>query len=184
MQIKTLLLLFLFSSILFISCSLLLILKPLYLKQVEVERVANIQTKYRKTYLRKRDVFIPQRSKTFAEKAIAQLLERYPILFEENSFMLDNNISHNYQSLTHIIMILNNMSENLVLKIETHTDKGGSKKHNLKLSQKRADKLKKYIIKRTKIPFVSAIGYGEEIPLISKEKRYSKRIKFNLQRMN
>ena len=184
MQTRTLLLLFLFSSILFIFCSLFLILKPLYLQEVETQRVANIQIKYRKTYLRKREEHIPQRSMPFAEQAILQLLSKYPIFFEGNSFSLENNRSiNNHQTLTNISNVLNNMTENAILNIETHTDTNGTQKDNLQLSQERADQLKSYIVKRTKIPFISAIGYGEEIPLNSKEKRYVERIKFNLRRI-
>jgi outer membrane protein OmpA-like peptidoglycan-associated protein len=170
MRTKTLLFLFLFFSVLLISLSLWLITKPLYLQQVEAQRVANIQTVYRKTYLKKRDTHIPQRSIITAQKVINQLLIQYPILFEENLTSLDNNQSSNRQTLSKIITVINNMRERVILKIETHTDKSGSKKHNLKLSQQRADKIKLYIAQRTDIPFISAIGYGKEIPLKFKKK--------------
>jgi outer membrane protein OmpA-like peptidoglycan-associated protein len=183
MRTKTLLFLFLFFSVLLISLSLWLITKPLYLQQVEAQRVANIQTLYRKTYLKKRDTHIPQRSIITAQKVINQLLIQYPILFEENLISLDNNQSSNRQTLSKIIAVINNMRENVILRIETHTDKSGSKKHNLKLSQQRADKIKLYIAQRTDIPFISAIGYGKEIPLKFKKKSYFRRIEFNLQRI-
>lgn len=183
MQTKTLLFLFLLFSILLISLSLWLITKPLYLQQMEAQRVANIQTEYRKTYLRKRDKHVPQRSIMTAQKAINQLLTNYPILFRENHVNLDNNQSSNRQTLGKIIAVMNNMRESIILKIETHTDKSGSKKHNLKISQQRADQLKLYIAQRTNIPFISAIGYGKEIPLKSKKKSYFRRIEFNLQRI-
>ena len=183
MQPRTLLLLFLFLSILFIFFSLWFITKPLYLKQLQVERIANIQILYRKSYLRKRDTHVPQRSLFSAQRAINQLLSDTPIFFNENSFELENNQSSNTQTLTKIIRVLNNMRERSILKIETHTNSSASKKHNLQLSQQRADQLKAYISQRTPLPFISAIGYGKEIPLKSKKKRYFKRIELNLQRI-
>jgi len=183
MQPRTLLFLFFFLSILFIFFSLWFITKPLYLKQLEEERIANIQTLYGKSYLRKRDQHIVQRSNVSAQRAMNQILRDTPIFFNENSFQLENNQSSNHKTLTKIIIVLNNMTEKSILKIETHTNKSGSKKHNLQLSQQRANQLKSYIIKRTNLPFISAIGYGKEIPLQSEKKRYLKRIELNLQRI-
>jgi len=183
MQPRTLLLLFLFLSILFITFSLWCVTKPLYLKQLQMQRASNIQKVYRKSYLKRRNQYVPQRSVFFAQKAINQLLKQTPILFNENSFELENNQSSNHQTLTQVISILNHMKEKYILKIETHTDRGGSKKHNLQLSQQRADRVKSYIEERTTIPFISAIGYGREIPLKSKKKPYLKRIELKLQRI-
>jgi outer membrane protein OmpA-like peptidoglycan-associated protein len=183
MQTKTLLFLFLFFSTLLISLSIWSIAKPLYLKQIEAQRVENIQSIYRKTYLRKRDKHVPQRSILSAQKAINQLLIQNPILFREKLISLDNNQSSNHQTLAQVIAVINNIRESVILKIEIHTDKSGSKQLNLKLSQQRADQLKAYIAIRTDIPFISAIGYGKEIPLKFKKKSYFRRIEFNLQRI-
>ncbi|KPA13780.1 flagellar motor protein MotB [Candidatus Magnetomorum sp. HK-1] len=51
--------------------------------------------------------------------------------------------------------------------IEAHTDSSGDAAYNLKLSQKRADNVRKYIINNFQIPQerIIAIGYGETRPI-------------------
>ena len=55
------------------------------------------------------------------------------------------------------------------IKIEGHTDTTGSEAYNLKLSEKRANAVKKHLININGVPsgtFTSAIGYGESRPFV------------------
>ena len=164
MPTKIIFLFFILLSTLFISLTLLFTAKPLYLAKIEKTRRLNIQKIYHKTYFRKRKQPIPQRSIRFAQEAINQILRDSPIYFDKSSYFLENNSSRrNYQTLATLLAVLNNLKENAILEIKTHTDKEGSKQDNLKLSQQRADQLKSYINSRSTIIFISAIGYGKEI---------------------
>ena len=164
MPTKIILLFFILLSTLFISVTLLFTAKPLYLAKIEKTRLLNIQKVYHKTYFRKRKQHVPQRSISFAQEEINQILRDTPIFFDNSSSLLEHNKSRkNYQTLTDIISVMNNLKEKAILEIKTHTDKKGSKQDNLKIAQKRADKLKAYIDNRSKLVFISAIGYGEEI---------------------
>lgn len=173
MPTKIIFLFFILLSTLLISITLLFTAKPLYLAKVEATRILNIQKIYRKTYFRKRNQHIPQRSIKFVQEKINQILIHKPINFESNSYLLENNNSReNYRTLANIIALLNNLKEKVIVEIKTYTNKNGSKQRNLKLSQQRAEQLKKYINERSKIIFISAIGYGEEIQHKKNEKEY------------
>ena len=186
MQTKIIILFFTLLSILLISVTLLFTAKPLYLAKVERERIAKIQKVYHKTYFRKRKKHTPKRSIKFAQIEINHILTETPIRFEKESYSLEhNNSRENFKTLTKVIDVLNSLNEKCILKIETHTDKKGSKRANLKISQKRADQLKSYINNRSKIIFISAIGYGEEIKHKKKVKkeRQKKYLEINLKRI-
>jgi len=175
MPTKIILLFFILLSTLLISVTLLFTAKPLYLEKIEKIRILNLQQIYHKSYFRKRNQQIPQRSIKFAQEKINKVLVDTPISFDTNSYLLDNNSSNhreNYQTLASIVDVLNNLKEKAILEIKTHTNKKGSKQLNLKLSQKRADILKTYINNRSQIVFISAIGYGEEIQHKKDEKKY------------
>jgi len=172
MPTKIIFLFFILLSILFISVTLLFTAKPIYLEKVEKIRISNIQKIYHKSYFRKRNQHIPQRSIKFAQEKINQIL--IDINFD------NNNSRKNYQSLAKIIDILDNLKDKAILEIKTYNRTKGSKQLNLKLSQKRADQLKNYIKSRSKIIFISAIGYGEELQHKKNEKKY---IKLNLKRI-
>jgi len=185
MQTNITLLFFTLLSTLLIVVTLLLKAKPLYLTKVERERISNIQKVYHKSYLKKRIKHTPKRSIKFAKMEIDKILTEEPIIFEKGSSSLDlNNSRKNYKILAKIVDVVNNLESDSILQIETHTDKTGSKRDNLKLSQKRADILKSYIKDRSNIVFISAIGYGEEIQekksKIESQKKY---LKINLKRI-
>ena len=182
MQTKIIILFFTLLSILLISVTLLLTAKPLYLAKVERDRVANIQKSYNKSYFRKRDIHTPLRSIEFAQIKVNNILLETPIDFEYKSYLLERNSSRgNFKTLAKVVDVLNNLKDKAILKIETHTDSNGSKRANLKLSQKRADILKDFIKSRSDIVFISAIGYGEEIK--SKKKSKKKYLEINLKRI-
>jgi outer membrane protein OmpA-like peptidoglycan-associated protein len=54
---------------------------------------------------------------------------------------------------------------NVQVEIAGHTDSDADKKHNQKLSQNRAEKIKRYMISKGIEPKrISTIGYGETVP--------------------
>ena len=182
MQTKIIILFFILLSILLISVTLLFTAKPIYLVKVEKDRVAKVQKNYYKSYFRKRNIHIPLRSIRVAQKEIDTILIETPIQFKYKSYSLEDNKSRdNFIILNKMIDILNNLKDKAILQIETHTDSKGSKRDNLKLSQKRADSLKSFIKSRSKIVFISAIGYGEEIK--NKKKSNKKYLDINLKRI-
>ena len=148
---------------LFFTLSLLLILtvinqnaERIYDEEMEALRVSKLQLTTQKSYKRTRKSYVPERSSTLASQTIDTLLEKNPIAFKVNSSLfLDKS------TLIKIVKIINHVKEEIVLKISAHTDTKGSSKHNLELSQKRADMLKEYFKRRTHLPLIVAIGYGE-----------------------
>ena len=73
------------------------------------------------------------------------------------------------------------------LKIAGHTDSAGNEELNLKLSQDRAEAIKKYLISEFKIVAdrITATGYGSEKPIITKEetqvhKQLNRRVEFEI----
>ena len=160
MKLKVIVIIYFFISILFIAFALFMNAESLYEEQLEKNRLSNIQKVTTKKYSRQRKSYVPKRSIVLAQKEINRLLENEPIIFTVNNFSLKMS-----KVLINIVTILNNMKEEVVLNIITHTDNKGTSAYNLDLSQKRADNLKVYFRKRTNLPFVVAIGYGKEFLL-------------------
>jgi hypothetical protein len=75
------------------------------------------------------------------------------------------------------------------LKISGHTDSDGDANSNLKLSQRRADAIKNYLMKKGSISAerIEAVGYGNKIPIIKQEitnedKKINRRVEFEISR--
>lgn len=73
------------------------------------------------------------------------------------------------------------------IKIEVagHTDSDGTKKRNLHLSQKRADSVKAYMVKKgLNQENINAVGYGEAYPLVNNDtltnRRLNRRVEFKI----
>lgn len=73
------------------------------------------------------------------------------------------------------------------LRISGHTDKHGNPKFNLKLSQDRADAIKKYLTKTGLVneDRIEAIGFGDSKPIVAEEKtdedrQINRRVEFEL----
>ncbi len=71
------------------------------------------------------------------------------------------------------------------VKIAGHTDSDGTKENNLKLSQKRANAIKRYLVKKgIKAKRLVAIGYGESRPLVKNDtpahKQINRRVEFRV----
>lgn len=189
MKANSLFLLFLFSSLLLIVLCLFLYATPLYEHRLEVIRLSKIQKVCMKAYSRKRDKHIYIYSFNQAQQRIKTLLLKNPIEFLPDSASID--INHSVQreanqtkvTLAHIVKILETIDEKVALTIAVYTDKEGTKQHNLKLSQERADKLKNYINKKIKISFISSIGYGEAFPLRPDNNGTNRRVEIELKRI-
>jgi hypothetical protein len=74
------------------------------------------------------------------------------------------------------------------LKISGHTDSDGNPESNLKLSQRRADAIKKYIVEKGSIATerIEAVGYGDQKPIIEGDtpeaKKINRRVEFEIQK--
>jgi len=71
------------------------------------------------------------------------------------------------------------------IRIEGHTDSRGSAAYNLKLSQRRADSVKRYLVKKgIAEERLNSVGYGESQPISSnrtkKGRAMNRRVEFNL----
>jgi outer membrane protein OmpA-like peptidoglycan-associated protein len=181
MKFRGIFLLFILSSFGLISLYIYFFAKPLYLKQLEEDRISKIQKVCMKKNSRKRDRSFLLRDVTEADKKIQEILKNQPIYFKNGSILLDTN---NSGVLVSIIDILKNMNEDVVMSISAYTESNGSPIQNLKLSQKRADTIKEYFLKRAELMLVTAIGYGEEFPLTDKaDELINRRIEINLIRI-
>ncbi len=79
------------------------------------------------------------------------------------------------------------LKENDAIKVEIsgYTDSDGTKKNNLRLSQRRAENIKKYLVKQgIEKRRLKAIGYGESRPLVInnslKNKEINRRVEFKV----
>ena len=95
---------------------------------------------------------------------INALLKTHPIYFRRNSNELTLSSK---KILDKIIDLVNKNTEEIErLRISGHTDASGSAAYNKILSQKRAEKVREYLIqKHINVPVLEAIGYGEEKPV-------------------
>ncbi len=99
-----------------------------------------------------------------AQEQINTLLRENPIYFERNS----NEITLDSKAiLDKIIDIVNQNTEQIEkLRIAGHTDASGPAEYNKRLSRKRAESVREYLIRHNiQVPAIEAIGYGEEQPI-------------------
>jgi len=160
MKINTIYFLFFTLSLLLVMITINQNAHRIHSEQMEALRISQLQLSSKKSYKRTRKSYIPKRSSSLATQTINKILLKQPITFKtDSSLFLDKS------TLIKIVKIINHIKEEVVLKISAHTDSNGSAKHNLELSQERADKLKEYFKKRTNLPLIVAIGYGEMFTL-------------------
>jgi len=88
-----------------------------------------------------------------------------------------------------VILLVDN--EQLGLFISGHTDSVGDEQKNIQLSQKRADAIRQYILKKSKVDEsrVVAKGFGSSAPIVQDEKteedrQVNRRVEFELTRIN
>ncbi len=86
-----------------------------------------------------------------------------PIFFDYNSYQVREDATYELENVVSVM----NSHQNMIIKIESHTDNRGSDKYNKKLSDQRAKATKDYIISRGIAPnrIESAKGYGESQPV-------------------
>ncbi|HPC85214.1 MAG TPA: OmpA family protein [Smithellaceae bacterium] len=87
------------------------------------------------------------------------------VLFDFNKDTIKKNYT---KDIDHMVGVMKEHSD-LKLTIEGHTDNVGKAAYNKKLSQKRADAVKKYMVEKGGIDAqrLNAIGYGQEKPVAS-----------------
>lgn len=103
------------------------------------------------------------------------------IFFEVNKDVIKTS---SYSNLDELVTILNEFSEATVT-IEGHTDSDGDDAKNLKLSQDRADAVKRYLIEHgVAASRLTAIGFGETQPVMpnnsAANKALNRRVDFKL----
>jgi outer membrane protein OmpA-like peptidoglycan-associated protein len=160
MKFRLILFIFFISSILLVVIAVERKSQTIYHEQIKETKLSTIQSLSAKTYRRVRKTYVPERSFSLARQEIKKVLVEEPIHFE-----LNNSSSLVTSTLIKIVKIVNHVKEDVVLSILAHTDAEGTAKHNLYLSQQRADRLKEYFLNRTNLPLVVAIGYGESFSL-------------------
>lgn len=82
-----------------------------------------------------------------------------PIFFDFDKYDIRADAAYELENIVNVMRA----NPKMIIKIESHTDNRGSAKYNMKLSYKRANATRDYILSRgiaaDRIP--SAIGYGE-----------------------
>lgn len=94
--------------------------------------------------------------------------------------------SGSYSMLNEIADAVKNAPSIKKVVIEGHTDSTGSRRYNVKLSQKRADAVRKYLIsKGVSASKLKAVGYGPDKPIASNRTRSgqakNRRVEFNIE---
>ncbi|MCK9276426.1 MAG: OmpA family protein [Syntrophales bacterium] len=89
------------------------------------------------------------------------------VLFDFDKAVIKDNYSKDIEDLADLMKKYPDQLKNIT--IEGHTDSVGSAEYNKKLSQRRADAVKAYLIEKGGIDptRINAIGYGEERPVAS-----------------
>jgi outer membrane protein OmpA-like peptidoglycan-associated protein len=80
-------------------------------------------------------------------------------------------------------------AKNWTIEIQGHTDDKGSDDYNLKLSQNRADAVKKYLIsKGISADTITSKGFGESVPLVANDidanRKKNRRVEFKITKPN
>ena len=115
------------------------------------------------------------------QASFTELLANKKIHFEYDKAFIKKS---SYELLDSLISVANGCP-NSKIEIEGHTDSDGSKQYNQKLSYRRADAVKVYLIQRgIQSDRLKAIGYGEINPVATNKtkdgKEQNRRIEFNV----
>lgn len=107
------------------------------------------------------------------------------IMFDSNKHDLESKKfkDSNYKLLDDVVAVLNN-NPDVTIEVGGHTDSKSSDSYNLKLSQRRVDSVRKYLInKGIKDSRVTAVGYGEKVPVDTNKttegRENNRRVEFN-----
>ncbi len=113
-----------------------------------------------------------------AQSEINILLQNAVINFKVNSSEI---LPASREILDQIILIVNKLNISVNADVLGYTDASGSKRYNKKLSQRRADSVKKYLINNgINISTLTAIGYGEENLIFAPYDKRNRRVEIYL----
>ncbi len=113
-----------------------------------------------------------------AQSEINILLQDTVINFKVNSSEI---LPASREILDRIIAIVNRLDISVNADVLGHTDASGSKRYNKKLSQRRANSVKKYLIDNgMNISKLTAIGYGEENLIFAPYDKRNRRVEIYL----
>ena len=121
---------------------------------------ANVASKSSKVIASESDNIVSEEAMASDEASIIEnQLGIDPIYFDYNSDSIREDAK---RELEHIVDVMKEYPE-IVIRIESHTDNRGSSKYNERLSQRRANSTKKYILSKgiESDRIKSAVGYGE-----------------------
>ena len=115
------------------------------------------------------------------EAKIQKILDFEDINFELNQATLTQKSIHTLSQIANILK----ENPNVRVEIAGHTDNSGDDIHNLNLSQKRVNSVKRKLVKMTiNMHRVNAVGYGESKPLVSNDteenRRINRRVEFKI----
>ncbi len=107
------------------------------------------------------------------QKDIDYTLKKNPVYFRFNSDKLTDKGERTLKEILKILKILNKQSIKFNILVEDHLNATGNKNYDKKLSQKRAESVKRYLLKHSKNHKIIAKGYGSSKPLTKtpKDKR-------------
>jgi outer membrane protein OmpA-like peptidoglycan-associated protein len=143
--------------------------------KIKLALLKNAQSTMEKynTYLGNFEISIPQPkpvemlNSKLCQKALIDLSAKQKILFEYNKADIKKD---NTVALDNMLKVLKKckFKKKEILEIGGHTDSIGNAPFNKKLSQKRADSVKEYLIKHgIDKNILKAHGYGEKAPIVS-----------------
>ncbi len=106
------------------------------------------------------------------------------INFEQGKYTL---LQESFKELDQLVFMMKTNPE-MEIELAGHTDNTGSKAASVKLSEKRVESVKKYLVsKGISSKRIQEVGYGSERPLVSgntaEEKRLNRRVEFKIIKM-
>ncbi len=133
-------------------------------KKGNIEQVEKEKKSIEKKPLREKENS-PEKSLELEQEKISTLLKNSKINFKRNSGKIRKEGKKVLDEVAKTLL----GKENILIEIQGHTDAGGKEKINLWISQKRADSVKKYLIKKgIKADIITAKGFGEKKLLLPK----------------
>ena len=123
----------------------------------------------------------PKPTKEQIQEEVNSILKLKSIRFKTATDVLTDDSKKILDEVASVLM------ENPSLKVEIagHTDSDGAKSKNITLSQKRADRVKEYLVEKgVSADNLTAVGYGESKPLVpnvsAKNKQINRRVEFKI----
>lgn len=108
---------------------------------------------------------------------INTLLANNPISFEYSSSAISASSKETLITISDILLGLEHVS----VEVAGHTDARGEEAYNKRLSQQRADSVRKFLIKLgVRKNIIKAVGYGEEYPIGDPEDIINRRVEIHL----